>query len=64
MFPGHDYVGLAMSTIIEEKQYNTRVKAETTRDEFVNTMAELKLEYPKYIDIALPANRKLGMLQR
>ena len=53
-----------MSTIGEEKRYNTRVKAETTRDEFVNTMAELKLEYPKYIDIALPANRKLGMPQR
>jgi len=64
VFPGHDYAGLEMSTIGEEKRYNTRITSRTTQDEFVQAMAELKLEYPKYIDIALPANRKLGMVQR
>lgn len=50
-----------MSTVGEEKLYNSRIRSETTREEFVRTMQELKLEYPKYIDIALPANGKLGL---
>lgn len=50
-----------MSTIGEEKRYNSRIRSETIRNEFVQAMNELKLEYPKYIDVALPANRKLGI---
>ena len=52
-----------MSTIGEEKWYNSRIRSETTRSEFAQTMGNLKLGYPKYIDIALPANRKLGLAQ-
>lgn len=51
-----------MSTIGEEKLYNTRMRSDTSIEELTETMHRLKLEYPKYIDIALPANMKLGIV--
>ena len=51
-----------MSTIGEEKLYNTRMRSDTSIEELTETMHRLKLEYPKYIDIALPANMKLGIM--
>jgi predicted DNA binding CopG/RHH family protein len=48
-----------MSTVWEEKRYNTRIKENTTLDELKETLSAMKLDYPKYIDVALPANMKL-----
>jgi sulfur dioxygenase len=59
IYPGHDYTGQMMSTIGEEKMYNVRIRENTSLDEFVETMKSVQLEYPKYIDEALPANMKL-----
>lgn len=50
-----------MSTVGEEKAYNTRIRGETTVEDFKETMANLHLPYPKYLDVALPANLKLGI---
>ncbi|MBC7498738.1 MBL fold metallo-hydrolase [Candidatus Gracilibacteria bacterium] len=61
IYPGHDYTGQTMSTVGEEKSYNTRIKDTTTLVEFVETMQAVNLDYPKYIDIALPANMQLGI---
>lgn len=61
VYPGHDYTGQMMSTISEEKRYNTRIKADTTLAEVTTTLEALKLDYPKYIDVALPANMRLGL---
>ncbi|MBP9812253.1 MBL fold metallo-hydrolase [Candidatus Gracilibacteria bacterium] len=61
VYPGHDYAGHMMSTIGEEKQYNTRIKSDTTLEAFSETMNALHLAPPKYLDIALPANLKLGL---
>lgn len=52
-----------MSTVGEEKKYNTRIKDITTVTEFIETMQTVRLDYPKYIDIALPANMHLGLDQ-
>ena len=52
-----------MSTVAEEKKYNTRIKDTTTITEFIETMQAVRLDYPKYIDIALPANMHLGLDQ-
>lgn len=60
VYPGHDYEGFTMSTIAEEKQFNTRITESTTHEAFVATLSALKLDYPKYIDVALPANMRLG----
>lgn len=59
VYPGHDYAGHMMSTIGEEKRYNTRIKSDTSLDEFTETMNALHLAPPKYLDVALPANLKL-----
>jgi sulfur dioxygenase len=62
IYPGHDYTGQTVSSVGEEKIYNERIRAGTSREEFVQTMSKLKLDYPKYIDVALPANNLLGIV--
>ena len=59
VWPGHDYKGMTMSTIHEEKLLNPRVagKNETT---FIDLMQNLGLPNPKKIDVAVPANRACG----
>ncbi|MBX9809611.1 MBL fold metallo-hydrolase [Candidatus Gracilibacteria bacterium] len=61
IYPGHDYTGQMMSTVWEEKRYNTRIKENTSLEELKETLDAMKLDYPKYIDVALPANMKLGL---
>lgn len=61
VYPGHDYAGHMMSTIGEEKHYNTRIKNDTSLENFTETMNSLHLAPPKYLDVALPANLKLGL---
>lgn len=60
VYPGHDYRGLTVSTIGEEKRYNARV-ANRSRDEFVALMGALNLPAPKKIAEAVPANRACGL---
>jgi len=60
VFPGHDYNGRTSSTIGAEKRANKRV-AGRSRDEFIRLMGELHLPPPKLIDVAVPANRRLGL---
>lgn len=60
IYPGHDYKGMLLSTIGEEKVYNPRLRLENSRDDFIRIMKELKLDPPKKIDIAVPENIELG----
>lgn len=60
VWPGHDYKGQSVSTIGWEKRHNARL-AGRSRDEFVQLMAKLDLPPPKLLDVALPANRNLGL---
>jgi glyoxylase-like metal-dependent hydrolase (beta-lactamase superfamily II) len=62
VFPGHDYHGNRVSTIGEERRNNPRVSGKT-REEFIAVMAALNLPKPKLIDVAVPANRRLGLPQ-
>lgn len=62
VFPGHDYAGFTSSTIEMEKRFNKRITSNTTKDEFVQTMSQLKLAMPKKIDIAVPANLRCGRI--
>ena len=58
--PAHDYKGLTVSTIGEEKRFNARV-AGRSRAEFIQLMNGLNLPRPRKIDEAVPANRACGM---
>jgi glyoxylase-like metal-dependent hydrolase (beta-lactamase superfamily II) len=60
VWPAHDYNGQAVTTIGWEKAHNARVVGRS-RDEFIALMDNLHLPQPKLIDIAVPANRNLGL---
>jgi sulfur dioxygenase len=60
VYPGHDYKGMTSSTIEEEKRNNPRLLI-TDKDDFIDHMNNLKLADPKMMDIAVPANLKLGL---
>lgn len=60
IYPAHDYKGNRVSTIGEEKRNNPRL-AGKSRDEFIALMNGLNLPKPRLIDVAVPANRNLGL---
>lgn len=59
VYPAHDYKGLMMSTVGEEKTLNPRLTK--SKEEFVALMGSLNLPYPKRIDASVPANLKCGI---
>jgi sulfur dioxygenase len=62
VYPAHDYKGDTVSTIGEEKAYNPRLQVKSV-EEYVELMNNLKLANPKMMDVALPANMKVGLHQ-
>src|SRR6478609_8705366 len=62
VYPAHDYKGDTVSTIGEEKRYNPRLQVKSC-DEYIELMANLKLANPKMMDVAIPANMKVGLRQ-
>jgi len=62
VYPAHDYKGETVSTIGEEKAFNPRLQVKSV-EEYVELMNNLKLANPKMMDVAVPANIKIGMHQ-
>jgi glyoxylase-like metal-dependent hydrolase (beta-lactamase superfamily II)/rhodanese-related sulfurtransferase len=62
VFPAHDYKGDTVSTIGEEKRYNPRLQVKSV-DEYVDLMSKLNLPNPKMMDVAVPANMRVGLAQ-
>ncbi len=62
MFPAHDYKGDTISTIGEEKACNPRLQVKSV-DEYVDLMNSLNLPNPKMMDVAVPANLRMGLSQ-
>jgi glyoxylase-like metal-dependent hydrolase (beta-lactamase superfamily II) len=60
VYPAHDYRGMTVSSIGEEKRHNPRLGGTRTREEFMALMASLGLPPPARIAEALPANRACG----
>lgn len=60
VWPAHDYRGNTVSTIGHEKRHNARL-AGRDRASFIALMGSLQLPKPKMIDVAVPANRLLGI---
>ncbi|WP_062268546.1 MBL fold metallo-hydrolase [Endozoicomonas arenosclerae] len=59
VFPGHDYHGMTMSTIKEEKQFNPRLQIKGCK-EYEVLMSSLNLSRPRFMDEAIPANLNCG----
>ncbi|MEA2875145.1 MAG: sulfur dioxygenase, partial [Hyphomicrobiales bacterium] len=62
LFPAHDYKGETVSTIGEEKAFNPRLQVKSA-DEYAALMNNLNLPNPKMMDVAVPANMKVGLAQ-
>ena len=62
VYPAHDYKGDTVSTIGEEKAFNPRLQIKSI-DEYVDLMNNLKLANPKMMDVAVPANMRVGLHQ-
>jgi glyoxylase-like metal-dependent hydrolase (beta-lactamase superfamily II) len=61
VYPAHDYKGDTVSTIGAEKALNPRLQVGSV-DEYVDLMNGLGLRRPSMMDVAIPANRRLGLL--
>ena len=62
VFPAHDYKGETVSTIGEEKAFNPRLQVQSL-DQYVTLMNGLNLPNPKMMDVAVPANMRVGFAQ-
>ena len=62
VYPAHDYRGETVSTIGEEKAFNPRLQVQSV-EQYVDLMNNLKLPNPKMMDVAVPANTKIGLSQ-
>ena len=62
VYPAHDYQGRTVSSIREEKLYNPRLQV-ADKQAYIDLMNGLKLDDPKLMDIAVPANLTCGNRQ-
>src|SRR5689334_15212169 len=60
LYPAHDYRGLTVTSVAEERRYNPRLGGDIGESDFVGYMNNLGLPHPKLIDIAVPANLRCG----
>ncbi|HZZ11753.1 MAG TPA: MBL fold metallo-hydrolase [Paraburkholderia sp.] len=60
LYPAHDYHGLTVTSVGEERRFNPRLGGELCEDDFAGYMTNLNLPHPKRIDVAVPANLQCG----
>ncbi len=59
VYPAHDYKGMTVSTIAEERDHNPRLQVRSA-EEYAQLMNALRLPNPKLMDVAVPANLRCG----
>ena len=60
LYPAHDYRGLTVTSVAEERRFNPRIGGEIGLGDFTGYMKNLRLAHPKMLDIAVPANLRCG----
>jgi sulfur dioxygenase len=60
LYPAHDYRGLTVTSVAEERRFNPRLADSIRVEDFVGQMSHLGLAHPKQIDVAVPANLRCG----
>jgi glyoxylase-like metal-dependent hydrolase (beta-lactamase superfamily II) len=60
VYPAHDYNGMTVSTIAEEKRHNPRLQV-ADKQAYIDLMNGLELDDPRLMDIAVPSNRNCGL---
>lgn len=61
VYPAHDYTERFVSSIAQEKKRNPRLGGDKSIEQFRDIMARLNLPHPKFMDYAVPGNRKCGV---
>lgn len=60
IYPGHDYRGVTVTSVAEERAFNPRLGGDLSENDFAGYMNNLGLPHPKQMDIAVPANLRCG----
>jgi sulfur dioxygenase len=60
LYPGHDYRGLTVTSVAEERRFNPRLAQDIPEEDFAGYMRNLGLPHPKQMDVAVPANLQCG----
>lgn len=60
LYPGHDYRGITVTTVAEERRYNPRLGGDVDVGDFTGYMDNLHLPHPKQMAVAVPANLRCG----
>ena len=60
LYPAHDYRGLTVTSVAEERCYNPRLGGDVNATDFAGYMDNLGLPHPRLMDIAVPANLRCG----
>jgi sulfur dioxygenase len=60
LYPAHDYTGLTVTSVGEERRFNPRLGGQIGEDDFAGYMNNMHLPHPRQIDIAVPANLRCG----
>lgn len=63
LYPGHDYRGLTVTSVEEERLFNPRLGGDVNEVDFTGYMNALGLPHPKLMDLAVPANLRCGQPQ-
>jgi sulfur dioxygenase len=63
LYPAHDYRGLTVTSVAEERRFNPRLGGDVDVADFEGYMNNLGLPHPKLMDIAVPANLRCGQPQ-
>lgn len=60
LYPGHDYRGITVTSVAEERRYNPRLGGDVDVGDFTGHMNNLNLPHPKLMAVAVPANLRCG----
>ncbi len=60
IYPAHNYKGLTISTVGEERKWNPNVGDGITKEKFIENEKNKNRPYPHRFDIAVPANMECG----
>jgi sulfur dioxygenase len=60
LYPAHDYRGLTVTSVAEERRYNPRLGGDIAVGDFTGYMRNLRLAHPRLLDVAVPANLRCG----
>src|ERR1700733_5083698 len=60
LYPAHDYRGLTVTSVGEERRYNPRLGGDIAVGDFTGYMKNLRLAHPRLLAVAVPANLRCG----